>query len=125
MKSAAATHPDNKTVDSDLLFGEHWDSTAVSALIRSKSSLGETPAFLFLGRREAALLRRHLAAAFGAENVRTLRDTYYMGLGVVEIDCETFVYAGGRKTSRTLQDPIARRPRWRDRATSTLWQLRI
>jgi hypothetical protein len=26
---------------------------------------------------------------------------------------------------RTLQDPIARRPAWRDRETEAMWQLRI
>lgn len=117
--------PDTRSVESELTFSDSWDSTAVSALIRSKSTFGETPAFLFLGRKEAALLRGHLAEVFGNECVSTLRDSYYMGLELVEIDCDTFVMAGGRKTSRILQDPMARRPAWRDHATDTLWQLRL
>ena len=48
-----------------------------------------------------------------------------MGLEVVEIGCERFLFAGGRKTVRTLQDPISRRPAWRDRETDALWQFRI
>jgi len=117
--------PDTRSVRSELIFEDSWDSTAVSGLIRSKCSLGEMPAFLFLGRKEIALLREHLAAAFGVEAVTTLHDSYYMGLEVVEIDCDSFVFAAGRKSTRTLQDPIARRPAWRDRDTDALWQLRL
>lgn len=102
-----------------------WDGAAVSDLIRSKSDHGETPAFLFLGKSESALLQQHLGEAFGPESVTTLHDTYYMGLEVIVIDCESFVFAGGRKAVRTLQDPISRRPAWRDRDTETLWQLRV
>ena len=124
-KLGNAPLPDVATVSPELTMGDIWDSTAVSALIRSKSDHGETPAFLFLGRKEALLLQQHLAGVFGAESVTTLNDTYYMGLDVVVIDCDSFVFAGGRKTSRTLQDPIARRPAWRDRETEGLWQFRL
>ena len=117
--------PDVATVKTELVFKDKWDSGAVSKLIRSKSAFGETPAFLFLGKKEAALLKTHLSEAFGEESVTTLHDTYYMGLDVIEIDCESFVFAGGRKSMRTLQDPISRRPQWRDRETSGLWQLRL
>ena len=117
--------PDVASVSPELTMGDKWDTRAVSELIRSKSANGETPAFLFLGAKEANLLRSHLAKAFGAEAVSTLRDTYYMGLEVIVIDCESFVFAGGRKAIRTLQDPISRRPEWRDRETEGLWQLRL
>ena len=117
--------PDSVSVAPELEFGDHWNPEAVSQLIRSKSAFGETPAFLFLGKHEAALLRDHLAQVFGIESVTTLHDTYYMGLEVVEIECERFLFAGGRKTVRTLQDPISRRPAWRDRETDALWQFRI
>lgn len=117
--------PDDATLAPELSFADTWDSVAVSDLIRSKSSFGETPAFLFIGQKEAGLLREHLAQVFGSEAASILKDTYYMGLEVVEIECEQFLYAGGRKTVRTLQDPISRRPAWRDRDTDTLWQLRI
>jgi hypothetical protein len=117
--------PDVATVAPEITMLDNWDSTAVSDLIRSKSNLGETPAFLFLGRKESIMLKRHLAAAFGEESVVTLQGTYYMGLEVVGIDCDSFVMTGGRKTTRTLQDPIARRPQWRDAETEALWQFRI
>ena len=55
----------------------------------------------------------------------TLHGTYYMGLDVVTIDCESFLTTGGRKAIRTLQDPMSCRPAWRDREVEALWQLRI
>ncbi|MDP4623998.1 MAG: hypothetical protein NWT08_02550 [Akkermansiaceae bacterium] len=117
--------PDVATVTPDLTMSDIWDVEAVSGLVRSKSNDGETPAFLFLGKKEALLLQEHLAGVFGAESVTTLNDTYYMGLDVVVIDCYSFLFAGGRKIIRTLQDPISRRPAWRDRETEGLWQFRI
>lgn len=118
-------YPDVSTVPSELSFSGIWDGEAVFELIRSKSDHGETPAFLFLGRKEAVLLREHLASAFGEEAVPTLYGTYYMGLDVITIDCESFLATGGRKCIRTLQDPLSRRPAWRDRDTEALWQFRI
>jgi hypothetical protein len=118
-------YPDISTVPSELSFQGDWDGEAVSELIRSKCDHGETPAFLFLGRKEASLLKEHLAESFGEESVLTLYGTYYMGLDVVPVDCESFLCTGGRKSIRTLQDPMSRRPVWRDRETEALWQFRI
>lgn len=119
------SYPDISTVPSELSMEDTWDGEAVYDLIRSKSENGETPAFLFLGKKEAEYLKEHLAETFGEESVVTLRGTYYMGLEVITIDCENFLNAGGRKSVRTLQDPIARRPAWRDRDADALWQFRI
>ena len=118
-------YPDISTVPSELSFEDVWDGEAVSDLIRSKCDHGETPAFLFLGRKEALLLKQHLAETWGEESVVTLHGTYYMGLDIVTIDCESFLTTGGRKAIRTLQDPMSRRPAWRDREVEALWQLRI
>lgn len=118
-------YPDLSTVPSELSLTDTWDGEAVSELIRSKCDNGETPAFLFLGRKEASLLKEHLAGIFGEESVVTLHGTYYMGLDVISIDCETFLSTGGRKAIRTLQDPMSRRPAWRDRDVEVLWQFRI
>lgn len=117
--------PDVATVEPDMRMSDVWDVAAMSEVIRIKSSYEETPAFLFLGRKEAELLKNHLAGVFGPESVTTLHDTYYMGLDVIVIDCDSFIYAGGRKTARTLQDPMSRRPQWRDRQSEGLWQFRL
>lgn len=118
-------YADLTSVPSELFFEDRWDVEAVSNLIRSKSANGETPAFLFIGRKEKRLLTEHLAGIFGSDAVVTLNGTYYMGLGIVTIDCESFLSTGGRKAVRTLQDPISRRPAWRDEDTAALWQFRI
>ncbi len=125
VKEYHAPYPDLSSVPSELSFEGTWDGEAVSDLIRSKCDHGETPAFLFLGRKEALLLKEHLAETWGEESVVTLHGTYYMGLEVVPIDCETFITTGGRKAIRTLQDPMSRRPAWRDREVDALWQFRI
>jgi hypothetical protein len=117
--------PDIMGVTSDLSLKDRWDTAAVSDLIRSKCHHGETPAFLFLGKKEAHLLKQHLAEAWGEESVATLQGTYYMGLVVTTIDCESCLTTGGRKVIRTLQDPMARRPAWRDEQVDALWQLRM
>ena len=125
IKENYTLYPDVITVPSELTLQGGWDGAAVSELIRSKCDHGQTPAFLFLGRNEAGLLKEHLTEAWGAESVVTLKRSYYMGLEVVTIDCESFLSAGGRKAIRTLQDPISRRPAWRDRDADTLWQFRM
>jgi hypothetical protein len=114
-------YADHASVPSELSFRDCWDGEAVSDLIRSKSAEGETPAFLFLGRREAALLREHLAEVFGEESVVTLKGTYYKGLDVVTIDCESFLATAGRKAIRTLRDASERR----DEDSESLWRLRL
>ena len=125
IKEYHAPYPDLSSVPSELSFDGAWDGQAVSELIRSKCDHGETPAFLFLGRKEDLLLKEHLAETWGEESVVTLHGTYYMGLDVVTIDCESFLTTGGRKAIRTLQDPMSRRPAWRDREVEALWQFRI
>lgn len=125
MNNHHTAYPDVATVKSELTMAEVWDAEAVAELIRSKSDHDASPCFLFLGRKEAALLTSHLASAFGEEAVATLHDTYYMGLDVITVDCESFISTGGRKAVRTLQDPIDRRPMWRDREIDGRWQFRM
>jgi len=117
--------PHTDTREHDLLMQDTWNTAAVSDLIRSHSTHNETPAYLFVGRHEAGLLRAHLGAAFGEDAVASLKALYYMGLEVVEIEMDHCLRPAGRKVVRTLQDPIARRPAWRDRETESLWHLRI
>ncbi|WP_193212061.1 hypothetical protein [Luteolibacter marinus] len=117
--------PDSVSLAPELIFTDAWNAREVSALIRSKCDHGKTPAFLFIGRKETALLREHLAEVFGIESVTTLHDTYYMGLEVVEVGCESFFLTGGRKAARTLQGPVSRRPAPRDPETEDLWRFRV
>ncbi len=118
-------YPDHESIPSELSFDESWDSEAVRTLIQSKCGHGVTPAYLLLGKKEAGLLKSHLAQVFGEDAVTTLKGTHYMGLAVVEMNCESFVATNGHKTSRTLQDPLSRRPAWRDRDSGGLWYFRM
>lgn len=109
-------------VPTELSMEDTWDSAAVSELIRTKTGNGSQPAFLYLGRKEAWLLHDHLASAFGADAVANLKGTYYMGLMVVTIECDSFLATGGRKVIRKPEDQ-AKRPEWRDRQDDAIWQL--
>lgn len=117
--------PDGTSIAPELNFENFWDASAIAELIRSKTAFGETPAFLFLGKKEAGLLRDHLAQVFGIESVTTLKDTYYMGLEVVEIECERFLFAGGRKAARMPHDANSRKSAWRNPGKESLWRFHI
>jgi hypothetical protein len=86
-----------------------WDTAAVARLVGENSGNGKSPAFLFLGREETELLRRHLGNAFGVESVTTLHQTYYMGLQVVTVDAEHYVATGGSKQVRVTHARDLRR----------------
>lgn len=92
-------YPDRLSVASELSMDVTWNAGAVANLIRSKCVDGKSPTFLFLGEREATMLREHLAEVFGMESVVTLNGTYYMGLNVRTIRCERFFAIGGSKTT--------------------------
>jgi hypothetical protein len=117
-------YPDISTVPSELSFKDVWDGGAISKLIRSKSEGGETPAFLFLGRREAALLKEYLAEVFGEDSVTNLNGTYYMGLDVVTVNCETFLATAGRKSNGSLKDCGTHQSRWHSLDAEGLFQFR-
>jgi hypothetical protein len=94
-------YPDRVKVPSELFMDAFWDARAVAELIRIKSVDSKAPTFLFLGRREAAMLKDYLAEVFGEDSVTTLNGTYYMGLNVKTICCDSFFAIGGSKTLRT------------------------
>ena len=118
-------YPDTSSVPSELSLTDAWDGLAISGLIRSKSENGETPAFLYLGKKEIHLLGKHLAEVFGEEAVANLHGTYYMGLHVVSVDCDSFLSTGGRKTNQAFIDMQSRRPTWQDVDSGGQWQMRI
>lgn len=105
---ANSTHreyPDLFSHPSAHIFGKSWDPIAVTRIIRLNSGNGQSPAFLYLGRYEAELLKQHLADAFGDECVTTLHDTYYMGLKVIIVDAQKYISTGGHKKIMTIQAP--------------------
>ncbi len=116
--------PDSVSLASEASITGTWDSSVLANLLRDKSRPGEAPAFLLLGRKEAALLRSHLAAAFGQEAVTTLKGTYYMGLEVVEIDTPEFFHTGGCKSVPRASENSTRAPRLAMDSDS-IWRLRL
>ena len=101
-------YPDLFSRPSAHRFGNTWDTVAVARIVRDNSEERKSPAFLYLGRFEAELLRSHLGAAFGEESVTTLHEIYYMGLKVVTVDADQYINTGGSKEVRTIQTPAFR-----------------
>ena len=81
-------------------FGSNWDSIAVARIINDNSDVARTPAFLFLGRKEAELLRANLGEAWGEKSVTSFHQIYYMGLNVVTVDVDSYISTGGSKGIR-------------------------
>lgn len=107
MKSIVSKHafPELFSNPTSHKFVGDWDSLAVARIIKENSGAGNSPAFLFLGRSEAELLRVHLGNAYGEEAVPTLNQIYYMGLKVVTIDAESYICTGGSKSVRPQNRP--------------------
>lgn len=115
---------DEDKASSELEFKTEWDAAALRELIKKKSAAQRTPAFLFLGRHEAMLLRVHLNADFGPSAVRTLKNLYYSGLEVIEVDTDRFLRTAGTKRVKAFQDALGRRPKWKDLQYSSSWHFR-
>ena len=112
-------------ISSELEMEKAWDSAQVHDLIERKTRAGRQPAFLFLGKKEAALLRQHLGSAFGPDSVRSLRNIYYMGLEVIELNTDQFLRTAGMKRVQDFRDRAGRRPGWKDVSGGSLWQLEV
>lgn len=110
-------------VASELDFQDQWDTAALRQLIDEKTQAGRKPAFLFLGKAEAALLREHLGAAFGPESVQSLKNLYYMGLEVIELKTQSFLRTAGMKRIRDFHARNGHHPKWKDITNGSVWQL--
>ena len=102
-----------------------WDTTRIRALIERKTKAGRKPAVLFVGRREADMLRAHLGAAFGPESVQSLKNLYYMGLEVIELDTWSFLRTAGLKRVEDFRDQRGRQPKWKDIRAGSLWSFEV
>lgn len=109
-------------VTSEVELDAFWDSAAIRDLITRKTRVGRQPAFLFLGKHEAGLLREHLGAAFGPEAVHCLKNTYYMGLEVIELDTPRFLRTAGMKRIQEFRERVGRKPKWMDVSSGSVWQ---
>ena len=107
---------------SELHFTNHWDTSAVRSLIDRKTRAGRKPAFLFLGRHEAELLRERIGANFGPDSVRSLRNHYYHGLEVIELDTPAFLRTAGMKRIQSFRTAHGRNPRRADLDDDKFWR---
>jgi hypothetical protein len=123
--SNIAPEPQNEPnfdIASELVLFHEWNTKALRELIERKSTAGRTPAFLFLGRQEAYLLRKNLGSVFGNESVRSLKNLYYMGLEVIEVNTDHFLRTAGMKRVQEFREKAGRHPKWKDIANGSLWQ---
>lgn len=111
----------NARACSELVFRDQWDTESLRNLVERKTAAGKKPAFLFLGRREAELLREHIGAAFGPESVQSLKNHYYMGMEVIELDTRCYLRTAGAKRVSSLTEALNRKPGWRDLEASSFW----
>lgn len=109
-------------IGSELKFEDKWISSEIRDLINRKTIQDYKPNFLFLGDHEALLLRYHLGCAFGPENVCTLKNLYYMGLEVVELDVPQFLRTAGYKRIQPFIDKKGRIPEWKDIRKGNVWR---
>lgn len=112
---------DDEQIESELELGTSWDTQAIKDLIARKSAAQRIPAFLFLGHHEAMLLRVHLNADFGSSAVRSLKNLYYMGLEIIEVDTPRFLRTAGMKRVKAFQDALGRKPKWKDIQSQSQW----
>lgn len=122
MTTLEAPAPTELKPRSELELDNRWDTDALRRLINRKTAEGRRPAFLFLGAREADLLRQHLGAAFGPESVRTLKNLYYMGLEVIELEIDSYLRTAGIKRVEGLKEALNRNPGWEDLEASRFWR---
>ena len=113
------------SIESELQLDFAWDSQKVRDLIDRKSSEGRSPAFFFLGRHEAGLLRGHLAESFGEASVASFKNLYYMGLEVIELEMESFLRTAGMKRIKTFRDLNGRRLHKSDAMKESFWSFEI
>lgn len=67
---------------SEATLGAERNSQTIIRLIRSNSARGYMPSMLVPGKRESAMLRDHLAQAFGEEEVSRFNELHHAGLKV-------------------------------------------
>lgn len=102
--------------------GDEWNSETIVRLIRRNSARGYMPSMLMLGKREAAMLRGHLAQAFGEEEMGRLTELHYAGLKVVETQIDSLVKVAGERMQPELERASRHVPVWKDESDSSRWR---
>ena len=90
-------------------------------MIQRKTEAGRKPAYLFLGRREADLLRRHLGIAIDSGSVPNLIGHRYAGLKVVDLETDSYLRTARKKRVEGLVEALDRQPGWHELEASSFW----
>jgi hypothetical protein len=106
----------------EITLDECWDSAVITGLVRRNTFRGHMPAFLMLGKREATMLRNHLANAFGDEEIAKLNELHYAGLKVIETRLESLVKVAGEKMSPDLERAARHQPSIRQLTEACRWR---
>ncbi len=103
MEGMSSTPDPQLNLPQDVRFGDRWDTSALRKVVDARCHAGRKPSHLFLGKKEAELLRNHLGEAFGEAAVETFNDLYYMGMLVVELNTASCVRVAGEKFMDKLE----------------------
>jgi hypothetical protein len=107
---------------SEAALGSEWNSETIVRLIRRNSARGYMPSMLMLGKRESAMLRDHLAQAFGQEEVSRLNELHYAGLKVVETQIDSLVKVAGERMLPEFERASRHVPVWKDESDTSRWR---
>lgn len=119
------TSPKRAPITSELIVESSWNTRAIRELIAKKTNAGRRPAFLFLGRHEANLLRENLGMTFGPDAVRSLKNVYYLGLEVIELDTPAFFRTAGMKRIQEFRKRGGTKPTWKDVSGGSVWHFEM
>ncbi|MEM0896359.1 MAG: hypothetical protein AAGJ79_05685 [Verrucomicrobiota bacterium] len=120
----AESETQEESIPRDLVLDDSWDTSQLRRLIDARCAADRKPTHLFLGRREAGLLRGHLSEAFGEEEVSKLDHLWYMGLRVFELDIDSFARVAGDKFMKQIDDDPEKLKKWK-RDDFAGWQLKF
>ena len=112
--------PSNDTTPNDpteIHMGDQWNIEALVRLIRRNTARGYMPSLLLLGRREAGLLRQHLAEGFDEEEQELHPDLHYAGLRVVETRIDSLTKVAGERMLPEMERASKLVPVWKDDST--------
>ena len=113
---APSIEPDMNTLNNSAVPDDHtlaWDPVHVRDLLRKAQAEGQRPARLELGEQQANAFRAFLAKAYGEDGLFVLKDTYYLGLEVVQVEADSHLAVSGAKTHDAWEGDLP--PLWTDR----------
>ena len=104
----------------EALFIEQGFVATSMRAITTRAGVNLAAAHYHFGSKEGLL-----GAAFGPESVQTLKNLYYMGLEVIELEVDSYLRTAGMKRVEGLKEALNRSPRWEDLEASRFWRYAV